>query len=84
MRAQPADAVGAHSAASRSALGVRLSRCACVARLTTERCYCRDVAAGRMQLRSLIGPAQQRYEGSPVVAELQTMLHRMQDAEASM
>ena len=45
---------------------------------------CRELASVRMQLRSLIGPAEQRYGDSPALAQLQEMHERVKAAESSM
>ena len=44
---------------------------------------CRELASVRMQLRSLIGPAEQRYQNTPLLAHLQEMYQRVLSVESS-
>jgi len=53
-------------------------------RMTRPAPLCRELASVRMQLRSLIGPAEQRFGASPALAQLQEMQQRVASSEASL
>ena len=64
-------------------LGHKAVQCSgCGTDLCSPALLCRELASARMQLRSLIGPAEQRYSDAPALAQLQAMHQRVACSES--